>query len=617
MIESYILLLKTKRLACLIIFLSFWGCSKSSSSKSSSDAATDDQGQLDSTSSVIKGNTAGSLILGSGTRVDIPDNHGLKVGDEISLEEVAVPQGAVSDGVQSKGNSVHFGVKQDGKSLSSLPSPVSLSISIQNSQFQLAAQLALVACPTKATEDLCVFFNDDAGKTKNVYTKNEYSLSCTTDKVEIKFLTSKTGYFTPASCKDNKGVSISTKANYTSIPSPSLSLISGPDSAWISSETSASVTDTSISAKCTVDGYIKILDSNSTTLIKTLVSSNKASTIKISGASLKSLGEGSHTLKLVCVNTVDKSSTENISIKVGIDNSSPATASNLSISLADPVTSSSTNVNLRVSNGVSVTDNTAVSPSVTYDSRLFLSWTNSTGDTFSGLKTNTLEIFRDGTCATKAIHSVAISDGTTSLTYDDSTNFQDGVSYSFKITSTDTIGLSSSICSTATTLDLSAPYVINVTSPNSNLYTPAAGGDSRPWQGSYSQQDPNDNTIIITVQFNKPVFVSALSSASTSPSIMGPILYLKATDPNASVTPFSISYLSGTGTDTLSFVYDIGKSQLNETTDAVSYVGTNSLYANDTQITDKQGIPAKLVLPAPGTAGSLDFNTHIQVQTPL
>jgi hypothetical protein len=117
--------------------------------------------------------------------------------------------------------------------------------------------------------------------------------------------------------------------------------------------------------------------------------------------------------------------------------------------------------------------------------------------------------------------------------------------------------------------------VTNVTSPTANgLYNVGA-------------------VIDVTVQFNRPVNVTgspqlALNSGGTA------------------------TYLSGSGTTTLTFRYTVGSGE--NATD-LDYASTSALTLNGGTIQESNGLPANLTLPAPGSAGSLGANKNIAIDT--
>ena len=105
-------------------------------------------------------------------------------------------------------------------------------------------------------------------------------------------------------------------------------------------------------------------------------------------------------------------------------------------------------------------------------------------------------------------------------------------------------------------------------------------------------------TAGIAVQFNQPVFVD------TSGGV--PALELNVGSTNRHPAP----YLSGSGTDTLFFLYTV---QPGHQTVELSYAVTNALVLNGGAISNSVAESASLDLPAPAAAGSLDANTDLAV----
>src|SRR5262249_44110439 len=118
-------------------------------------------------------------------------------------------------------------------------------------------------------------------------------------------------------------------------------------------------------------------------------------------------------------------------------------------------------------------------------------------------------------------------------------------------------------------IDGTPPRVTNVTSPTAN--------------GTYSVGD----TIVVTVQFNKPVAVMG-----------GPVIALNSGG--------TATYTGGTGSDTLTFSYKVASGQISADLD---YLSTNALSLNGGTITEvSSGQNAALTLPTPAGVGSLGAN---------
>ena len=128
-----------------------------------------------------------------------------------------------------------------------------------------------------------------------------------------------------------------------------------------------------------------------------------------------------------------------------------------------------------------------------------------------------------------------------------------------------------------------APIVTNVTSSTPN--------------GTYV----TGQAIQITIQFNEPVNVTGT-----------PLLQLETNGVDGFSGDAVAIYNSGSGTNTLVFLYSIGAG---ESTVDLSYINTLSLLLNGGTITDIDGATATaiLTLPAVGAAGSLSFNKDLQI----
>ena len=156
----------------------------------------------------------------------------------------------------------------------------------------------------------------------------------------------------------------------------------------------------------------------------------------------------------------------------------------------------------------------------------------------------------------------------------------------FTINFSDLIGNAGTQVTTTTdassvTYDKTAPTVTNVSSTNDN--------------GVYNEGD----TVTITVTFDEVVYASVLGNQKIH-------LETGATDQQ-------VSYTSGSGTDTLSFVYTV---LAGHTSADLDYKATDSLTASGVaSITDAAGNDANLTLATPGAAGSLGFNKNIVIDT--
>jgi large repetitive protein len=127
-------------------------------------------------------------------------------------------------------------------------------------------------------------------------------------------------------------------------------------------------------------------------------------------------------------------------------------------------------------------------------------------------------------------------------------------------------------------MDNSAPTVTNVTSTTANdIYGVSA-------------------VIPVTLQFSEVVNVTGTPQLTFETG---------ATDQVA-------NYSSGSGTDTLTFVYTV---QAGDASADLDYVDMNSLTLNGGTIQDVVTNNANLVLPTPGDTGSLGFNKNIAIDT--
>ncbi|NDF69281.1 MAG: hypothetical protein EB143_07210, partial [Actinobacteria bacterium] len=129
--------------------------------------------------------------------------------------------------------------------------------------------------------------------------------------------------------------------------------------------------------------------------------------------------------------------------------------------------------------------------------------------------------------------------------------------------------------------DTQAPTVSNVTSSTAN--------------GTLALNDP----VSIQVVFSEPVTVTTTGGTPTLTLETG------STDRTA-------SYLSGTGTDTLTFTYTV---QAGDAATDLDYTSTSALALNGGTITDTAGNSATLTLASPGASGSLGANKAIVVAT--
>lgn len=128
------------------------------------------------------------------------------------------------------------------------------------------------------------------------------------------------------------------------------------------------------------------------------------------------------------------------------------------------------------------------------------------------------------------------------------------------------------------TLDNTQPTILGVNSSTAD--------------GSYSAGD----TVSITVQFSEAVDVTG-----------APQLTLETGTQDAIA-----NYTSGSGTDTLTFTYQVAAG---ETATDLDYTATNALALNGGTIGDAAGNAASLTLPSPGAGNSLGANKNLIVDT--
>jgi len=171
----------------------------------------------------------------------------------------------------------------------------------------------------------------------------------------------------------------------------------------------------------------------------------------------------------------------------------------------------------------------------------------------------------------------ADNDGDITISPIDVTSLGDGT-LNLSVTLTDGVNLTSSAGSATATKEATAPFVEKVTSTT---------GD-----GSYNKGD----TINVAVEFSEIVNVTG------TPQIT---LETGGTDR-------TVSYSSGSGTDTLTFAYAV---QNGDGTNDLDYTSVSALILNGGTIKDAAGNAANLTLPDPGAAGSLGANKNIVIDT--
>ncbi|MCB1148131.1 MAG: hypothetical protein KDK38_15130, partial [Leptospiraceae bacterium] len=75
-------------------------------------------------------------------------------------------------------------------------------------------------------------------------------------------------------------------------------------------------------------------------------------------------------------------------------------------------------------------------------------------------------------------------------------------------------------------------------------------------------------------------------------------------------TDRTINYISGSGTDTLTFIYTVQAGDINTDLD---YASTGALSLNGATIRDTVNKDAILTLPTPGAAGSLAYSKDLNI----
>jgi hypothetical protein len=155
---------------------------------------------------------------------------------------------------------------------------------------------------------------------------------------------------------------------------------------------------------------------------------------------------------------------------------------------------------------------------------------------------------------------------------------------SFTINFSDTSGnagtqVTSTTDASNVVFDSSPPSVSQVSSPSANT--------------TYYRGD----TVDITITFSETVTVD---TAGGTPTLL---LETGSTDRSA-------DYVSGSGTDTLTFRYTV---QQGDSSSDLDYVDTASLQLNGGTIQDLAANPAVPTLPAPGGAGSLSANKDLVI----
>ena len=161
------------------------------------------------------------------------------------------------------------------------------------------------------------------------------------------------------------------------------------------------------------------------------------------------------------------------------------------------------------------------------------------------------------------------------------TGLTNGTPYKFKSSATNSKGTSAqsvSFSAAATPTGAIPPSITNVTSSTAN--------------GAYKA----GQTISVQVVFNEAVTVTGTPQLTLETGSTDQVL----------------NYISGSGTNTLTFTYTI---QAGDTSSDLTYITTNPLALNSGTIKNSSSLDAVLTLPAPTASGSLGANKAIVVDT--
>jgi hypothetical protein len=166
--------------------------------------------------------------------------------------------------------------------------------------------------------------------------------------------------------------------------------------------------------------------------------------------------------------------------------------------------------------------------------------------------------------------------------------------------------------STAGSIDGTGFYTAPTSVPSQQVVTVTAA----------SWEDPTASGTA-TIALTPPTVVSSVTSTTANgvytvgATINVSVTFSKAV--NVTGTPLlslnsggTASYVSGSGTATLSFLYTLAAGQNSARLDATS---NSALTLNGGTIMDGSGTAAILTLPTPGAAGSLSANTNIVIDT--
>lgn len=190
---------------------------------------------------------------------------------------------------------------------------------------------------------------------------------------------------------------------------------------------------------------------------------------------------------------------------------------------------------------------------------------------------NTAQSFTLTGIETGATAHYTLDGGNTWNVYSVMVNLSTNGTYIIQSRQTDIAGNTSAVSSSVTVVIDGLAFVVS----NVDSLTPS---------GSYKA----GQNVDITIQFTKNAFVTGT-----------PYLSLNITSATA-------TYLSGSGSNILTFRYTIGSGHNSPDLD---YLSTTALNLNGGTIKDSLGLDANLTLPAPASTGSLGFNKNIVVDT--
>ena len=187
-----------------------------------------------------------------------------------------------------------------------------------------------------------------------------------------------------------------------------------------------------------------------------------------------------------------------------------------------------------------------------------------------------IRLNNDGTVDSSFVYGSGFDGNTQYLTINQSSIYVSGSFTSYNGTSVGRIAR----------LDLDLAKIINVTSPN--IYTTLTKGQ----------------TATITINYDEPITVDTTNGS--------PTLTLNLTDCKANNLNRLATYVSGSGTNSLTFTYP---TQPGDITNQLDYLNQNSLTLNGSTIKDAVGNNILNTLPTPGQANSLS-QSNIKVEDP-